>query len=428
MALIGTGTYAQNTWQTLFATGPPSPGSAGVPLPDGSRLVVELALVTSTNWDNSPAVVWVDVSAAVTNLTFLTGDTAGRLSRWPIEQFVITTADLTATLGDFVADGYPGNGPAPGMFARWGIVTPAGVWTPRQSGLVYTIEDRAAGRVRGLVFKCYGTLLYWAGLTNYAHTYAGGENINTAMAAVCSDTSDAPWPWAQTFAAQSASFPTTISAAAIGGGPFPKLQLMHRMADTQAMRLFNTPYGGLATELWTAAAASGFRISDEPAVTVAGHATVAGTIQAIDSKWVSSQDRTVGVLRLPGAPSGAANSSAYTKWFTRSDLVGWPLLDMVSAAPSGAQIIQFAIAFGVGGGFTEIRLERVSVDTTRDAAAWPLLTATPNLWIGSTFTFERRRPGLAWIERTAYVNAVSGVIDFGVGRARARLDYSTVLR
>lgn len=441
--------YGHGHWSTLFASF--AAGEHGVELPDRNRLVVQVAKVDSSNIDGDPAPVWVDISARVTHLAWLTGDTSGRLSRWPVEQFTIVTADLTDLLEDFVdLDGDPATStaPAPGMFARWGIQNGTlNIWRPRMSGVVDTITDTIAGRVRGWTFQCYGTLGYFAQVDytiGASEITSGVTNINTEFATICAASSDvnAPWPWSEAFAAQdlyggygSYGVPSVVSGASgkmPNGSVLPKLLLLHRMADTQGMRLFNTPTGGIATELWDTATPSYLRVADETTIPVSGHSLVDGTILG-DFKFASSQARTGGSLKFVAGgyqSEGIIDPTRYTKWWKRSDIQGWPIRDTISPTPSdspsfirAANLITKAAALLI----SEVRCERMSLDTARDPNVWKALTWDPSLWPGSTVTIERRRPGTAWAEATLYVNAVSGILDFTNGRARAQIDYTTRL-
>lgn len=431
MALVGTTylSYGQAHWSTLFATAPSNLSTAGVPLPDGSRFVVEFAKVTPATVDDSPAVTWVDITLYVSSLAWLTGDTNCALSRWPIEQSVYTCNDLTALLGDFV-EGPPlsaTTGPCPGSFIRWGIIS-GGVWRPMQSHIVETIDDVTAGRVRGWRITAYGTLLYFAGIT---HRTAGGgfadlTNIQSVMQTVCSsfvEASTMPWPWAQTLTAASSGFPFLISPAIAGSLELPALQFLHQLADSQGQRLYNDRTGGMITEDWTAATVTAFRISDEPKSVVDGHGLVPGTIGA-SLAWRRSQDQCAGRINYPGLSGFAIDLYLWTKWGRRQDAPGFPKLD-TRAAPTTPQVQALCDAAASILLASEVRLDRITVDTAADAAVWPLLTAAVPLWTRCKATVERRRPGTTWREVTAMVFAVSGAIDFTTAVGHAKIDYYT---
>jgi hypothetical protein len=120
----------------------------------------------------------------------------------------------------------------------------------------------------------------------------------------------------------------------------------------------------------------------------------------------------------------------YTKMWQRSDIQGWPLTDSIDVLPTaGAPTWRAQNLLGQARSLlvSEVRLDRLSLDTARDAAVWPCLTATQPLWTRTTLTVERRRPNTTWFETTGYVNAVSGIIDFATGVGRAQLDYFTRL-
>ncbi len=436
MALVGAGpqfTYGHNHWSALFATAPATLSTAGVPLPDGNRLVVEFAKITPANIDNSPAVTWTDITARVTNLSFLAGDPNGSVSRPPVESIVVTTADLTDLLGDFVELGAPstGIGPCPGSFLRWGIVNMAGpTWQPRQSCIVETITDLVAGRVRGWQIQAFGTLSYFARF-NFAvdNSFGVGTNLNTCMATVCSlfgDGVNAPWPWAETFAAQDGTMPTLLNPTIAANTFIPKLQFLNQLADSQGMRVVNDRTGGLKTEAWTTTVASTVRVSDEPASTVAGHAPIAGTIAAT-LQWVRSEDRTAGSMDLP-VFGASQNDLMYTKWFRRSDVRSNPWIDtrsvmtVLDAAKAAALITAFVSQIAY-----ETRLDHITVDTAADRQVWAMLTATTPVWVRSKFTAERRRPGTTWLETPVVALGVSGVIEFSTGIGRATIDYITRL-
>lgn len=431
MALVGVGpapffNYGHNHWSALFATPPSSLVTAGVLLPDGSRFVVEVAKVTPSTIGGTAT--WFDITTRVNRLSFLHGDPSGAVSRWPIEVLTITTADLTDLLGDFVENvaTSASSGPAPGMFARWGIIN-GGVWQPMQSCVVETIDDMTSGRVRGWRIQAFGTLLYFAGFEwyDFAGT-AAGTNLNTYMAFICSTFQDfvnAPWPWAESFATQNGSFASTLGANITSPPTYPKLQFLNQLADSQGMRIYNTPTGGLATELWTATVPTTFRVSDETRVAVDGHGFVPGTIGG-RFQWARSQSRTFAALFIPGQGWGA-NDMMYTKWFHRSDVRGFPITDgrsIPTFAQANALIAATLPLFA-----RETRLDRVTVDTVEDAAVWPLLTAVQPLWPRSTFTIERRRPGTSWLEASCYVHAISGTVEFASAVGHFTADYYTRL-
>lgn len=426
MSLVGVTfiNYGHNHWSTLFATAPADLVNGGVPLPDGSRFVVEFAKITPANVDNSPTVTWVDITDYVSSLAWFAGDSGGSLSRWPLEELSVTCADLTGLLGDFV-EAPPlsaQTGPGPGSFIRWGIIN-AGVWYPRQSCIVETIEDMTVGRVRGWRIVGYGTLLYYAPLSYRRFTSSMTGNINTAMAAFCAEFaegSNTPWPWAESFAAQNAAFPTDLSPAIVAGTDLNYLQFLHQCADSQGMRLYNGPTGAIVTEEWTAATVLEGRITDEPAVAVAGHSG-AGLIGA-RLKWKRSQDQAAGVINMSGG--GIVVDYLFTKWQRRHDAVGWPKTDIrsVPTAPQAVAMTTAAATLLVG---SEVRLDLISTDTVANANAWPLLTAPVPLWHRCKIQVERRRPGTTWIEVMAMVLGIGGVVDFTTGIGHAKIDYYT---
>jgi hypothetical protein len=434
VALVGTTfkSYDHNTWSTLFNTAPSNLATAGVPLPDGSRFVVELAKITPDNVDNSPAVAWTDITVYVSSLAWSAGDFSGRLSRWPIEQLTVTCADLTALLGDFIeAPPLSGQtGPGPGSFIRWGIIS-NGTWRPKQTCLVETINDLTAGRVRGWRIAAYGTLLYYSGIyyTRFTSNLTG--NINTAMATVCAEFVEGtnfPWPFAETYATQNAAFATDLSPAIVPGTQLPYLQFLHQCADSQAMRVFNTPTGGFQTEEWTAAAVVDLRLTDEATVTVDGHS--GADLIGARLGWKRSQDQAAGIVNIGGS-GVTASDFIFTKWARRHDAVGFPITDLRSV-PTGPQATAMcAAAAGIIGG-SEVRLDKISVDTASANIpggiannVWPLLTGVQPLWHRCRIKCERRRPGAAWIEVTALVLGIAGVVDFTTGIGHATIDYYT---
>jgi hypothetical protein len=433
MALVGTTylNYGHNHWSALFNTPPANLVTEGVPLPDGSRFLVEFAKITPANVDNSPTVAWVDITAYVTSLTWFTGAPDGALSRWPIEQLTVITTDLTAVLGDFV-EAPPlsaQTGPGPGSFIRWGIISPlqSGTWFPRMSCIVETIDDVTAGRVRGWRITGYGTLLYYAPLTYHRYTTSLSGNINTAIAAVLAEfveASNTPWPWAENLAAQNANFPTDLSPAIVAGTEFAYLQFLHQCADSQGMRLFNDAKGGIVTEEWTTATTAPQRFTDETAVAVDGHSgfgLIGGHL-----KWKRSQDQAAGLVNMSGG--GVVVDYLFTKWQRRHDAPGWPKTDLrsVPTAPQATAMCTAAAGLLVG---SEVRLDQISVDTAERSpsgiVAWSLLTDLVPLWTRCRVQVERRRPGSPWIEVTALILGVGGVIDFTTGVGRARIDYYT---
>lgn len=440
MALIGAApnqTYGRGHWSTLFATAPSSPSTAGVLLPDGNRFVVEIAVITPANIDGSPAPTWVDITTRVSSLAFLAGDLGGRRSRWPLEQSTYVVKDLTDLVGDFIEAEFPlnasyigpGSGPGPGSFIRWGIVRTAGaVWVPFQSHIIETISDRVSGRNRGWLIEAFGTALYFAGqnIPVSGATWPGTPTLLGTLQTICNPTgaisTSAPWPWAETFAARNVIYPGSWGVASYPNpSSVPKLQLMHAVADSMGQRLFNTPTGGLQTEDWTATVASPFRFADEPTTVVDGHGLVPGTLFG-DLEWTRSIDRTAGAVFLPSVGNATIDATRYTKWELRSG-IDWPISDLKSV-PTTPEELQLAVA-AIGCNPSEIRCDRIVIDTTRDAGAWALLTGTVPLWTRSTPIIERRRPGTVWREATAVVGAVSGAIDFTTGVGHARIDYQT---
>lgn len=447
MALVGSApfqTYGRGHWTTLFTTAPASPSTAGVPLPDGNRFVVELAVVTPANIDGSPAPTWVDITTRVSSLAFLTGDPAGRMSRWGIEQSTYVVKDLTDLVGDYIEPEFPltgvtgpgfgitpADGPCPGSFIRWGIVR-GSTWVPLQSHIIETISERTSGRVRGWQIEAFGTALYFAGqeVPVLTTTWPGTPTLLATLQAICnpsgSISTSAPWPWAETFAARNTTFPGSWGTAQLAiGSRTPKLLLLHQVADSMGQRLFNTPTGGLQTEDWTVTVASPFRFSDEPTTVVDGHGLVPGTLFG-DLEWKRSQDRTAGgVFASLSVGTGVLEQTRYTKWELRNGLTGWPLTD-IRSVPTDAEMAALAVA-AMSCNAAEIRLDRIVADTARDAGCWSLLTGTVPLWPRSTCVVERRRPGVQWMEPTAVIGAVSGAIDFTTGVGHARLDYTTRL-
>jgi hypothetical protein len=409
-------------------------------LPDGSRLVVQVAKITADNVDNSPAASWVDISAAVNRLDWLTGDPSGALSRWIIEQWTVTTADLTALLGDFV-DLTPvgtSTAPASGSFCRWGILRADGSWSPMQSGLIETIEEIIGGRVRGWRLRCFGTLLYMAkvvppdgvtdlgGIGTNLVTAAGNVLITngfTAGAAV-------PWPWSSSVVAQIPTLPVNVSVATITGG---MLAALHRVCDSMGMRVVNTPTGGVALELWGDTVPSTFRFSDEPGSAVVGHDPVVGTITAT-ATWKRSPDRSGATIDAQtdnaGTPVKSRNHPVpvfESKWGWRSDIPGFPKNDLICQPilPGAVDRLAALVAYACTLLVTDLRLEQIAVDTARDAKAWQLLTGPTPLWTRCTPTFERRRPGTAWLETSVFVQAVTGTVEFATGVGHAVIAYST---
>ena len=431
--------YALGQWTALFAAAPAA--GSGVPVPDGSRFVCQVANVTTDNADNAPAPVWVDISTKVNQLAWLTGDPSGAISRWIIEQFTITTTDLSALLGDFVdlTASTTSTAPSPGMFARWGFIRADAVWSPLQSGIVETIEEIIGGRVRGWRLRCFGTLLYMAQVapSNGVIDLGGvGTNLVTACNNVLATNGYAAsikigWPWASVISAQNATLPTTVAVATITGS---QLAALHRLADSMGMRVINLPTGGISVQPWDTTAASGIRFSDEPAATVAGHAPIADTI-AGTPLWKRSPDRCGPMVDLesiyiPGTIwRGLGDELLFTKWGWRSDIVGFPKRDLLGTDgnPYGQNLANYAASLVV----KELRLERLDCDTAADAQAWRLLTGSwpfiSAVWTNSTATFERRRPGTTWLEATVVVRAVEGTIEFATGIGRAQVTYHTRL-
>ena len=433
--------YALGQWTALFDTAPAA--GAGVPLPDGSRFVCQVANVTTDNADNSPAPVWVDISTKVNQLSWLTGDPSGGISRWIIEQFTITTTDLSAVLGDFVdlTASTTSTAPAAGMFARWGFLRASdGVWWPAQSGIVETIEEIIAGRVRGWRLRCFGTLLYMAQVapSNGQYDLGGvGANLVTACNNVLSTYGWSAnitigWPWASQIAPQDSTLPTTVGVAMIIGS---QLGTLHRLADSMGMRVINTRTGGVALEPWGTAVGSGVRFSDEPAATVAGHAPIGGTVAGVPL-WKRSPDRCGPMVDLESIYSpgliwrGLGDELLFTKWGWRSDIVGFPKRDLlgIGTAPYGQNLANYAASLVA----KELRLERIDCDTVADPLVWALLTGSvpvgyAPVWTRSTATFERRRPGTTWLEATVLVHAVAGTIEFATGIGRMQISYHTRL-
>jgi hypothetical protein len=294
--------------------------------------------------------------------------------------------------------------------------------------IVETIDDLSTGRVRGWRFQCYGTLLYYAGLEYRRFTTTLTGNINTAINTVITDwpgeLSDYPWPWAVTLAAQNAAFPTDLTAAVIvAGSTWPYLSLLHRMADSQGMRLYNTPTGGIITQLWDTFTDTTFRLTDETRVAVDGHGLVPGSIQGVP-KWRRTLDQNEVWLTFMGQGGGTVVGYTVTKWGRRHDAPGWPITDALCTptAPQALALVNAAGAILLG---NELRLDLVTVDTAADAGAWSLMTGPVPLWPACRFIGERRRPGTAWLETPMLTLGVGGSIDFTTGKGHATVDYYT---
>lgn len=429
-------TYTAGQWSTLFAAAPPA--GAGVALPDGSRFVCQVAKITVDNVDNSPAPTWVDISAYVNRVDWLTGDTQGAISRWPIEQFAVTTADVTAVLGDFVdvtADA-TATGPTPGSFARWGILRVGGAWQPLMSGIVDSFTEIIGGRVRGWRIQVYGTLLYWSGCATAYTSIAGGasstagERIDSHIAYFVAGGAPVynifPWPFASTIAAQNVNYAPHlgVNLSAVSSNPRNCLTTITDLVDAQGARVLNGTNGGLISEPWESSVASTVRLSDEP---------TAGAIFAVPA-WKRSQDRTAGSIDIfySGSPAIQAtvtvNAQILAKWGSRSDINGWPKTSIASpsfGSPVGwpanmmaAAATQFA---------RELRLDQLNCDTARDPLVWGLLTGSAPIWTRSRPTFERRRPGVTALDAVVHVHAVAGTIEFSAGVGHALLTYFTRL-
>ena len=427
-------TYAHSQWNALF-TAFPVGAAPGVPMPQpaGARFLCEVAKITADNVDNSPAPVWVDISNYVTVLDWLTGTTAGEISRWPVEQWSVTTQDLTAVLGDFVdlTASSTSTAPAPGMFLRWGIYTTTGpTWTPVQSGIVETIEDIVDGRVRGWRFQCFGTLIYYAGLDwrPLGAPASTGRNLRTQIVdmlnGAVTGVGNLPWPWGENINAQDVTLPTLIGENINFASNM--LGLIHRLADSMGQLVVNGTRGELNTLPWNLNTGGFLRFSDEPAAVVAGHAPIAGTI-AGTPRFVRSQDRTGGKVYLQsqstGTPSGVVvDAQTYAKWDERTDAPGFPKLDLVMSATVG----EFTNLKNLAASLIskELRIERIDCDTVQDVLVWAAIRLMNKF---SLVKFERRRPGTTWFEVDLVCVGVAGTIDFSTGVARAKLSYFTRL-
>lgn len=431
-------TYTHGMWTTLFTTAPSGPGvggTAGVPIYTNARLVARVAIITAANVDNSPVPTWTDISPYVSIVDWVTGTTAGEISRWPLTQWSVTTKDLTALLGDFVdlTALATATSPGPGMFVQVGVQNETtNAWMPLLSGFVETIEDIAVGRVRGWRLQCFGTLLYYAGSDwPLAGVPAStGLNLRTHIVnqldGVTTGYGFVPWPFPETVEAQDGTLPGLIDSDI--NGPQNKLALLHRLADSMGKRIRQARDGGIIVEAWGTNSASGLRFSDEPAAVVAGHAPIAGTITGTP-KWIRSQDRSAGVIFIMspslGAPSGVVvDAQIAAKWDRRTDVPGFPKFDLVctfSGATLAALLDKAKALIS-----PELRIDHLDMDTALDATVWTncFAVATP-VWLGSRITFERRRPGTTWFQQDFDIIGVAGTIDFSTGKARARLSYFT---
>lgn len=432
-------TYTHNQWSTLFNTVPAGPGvggTDGVPLYPNVRFVCQVAKITAANVDNSPVPTWVDISAYVTTVDWLTGTIAGEMSRWPMTQWSVTVKDLTALLGDFVdlTASSTSTAPSPGMFLRWGVQdATTNAWAPLCSGFVETIEDIAVGRVRGWRFQCYGTLIYYAGSDwPLAGVPAStGLNLRTHIVnqldGVTTGYGSVPWPFDESIEAQDGTLPGLIDSDINGNQN--KLALLHRLADSMGKRIRQAKTGAIIVEAWGTftSPATAIRISDEPAAVVAGHAPVAGTITGLP-RWIRSQDRTAGVVYVMspslGVPNGIViDAQTAAKWDRRTDVPGFPKFDLVctfSGATLAAMLDKIKALIS-----PELRIDHLDMDTAQDALVWGLLNPNNGVWLTSRIKFERRRPGTAWFEIDVDIIGVAGTIDFATGIGRARISYFT---